>query len=352
MLSRWRLVVLVSAIAGLLVVCATGAFWEHFVNSDDVRAIVLDGDELWAGTQGGGLLHFYDLTAMAASIERWTVEDGLPTNDIYALAHTTDQMWGEELFWLGTNGYGLLAFEPTTASIVDLFTMSNSDIPSDNVQALGTTGMSFAHEVWVGTDNGLALLQYVLGTDNWTNFTSADGLPADDVSITSVYGDSSSSVWFGSVGTGLIFYRPMGIPSFGYWDTDTANSVPSNNVNAVARSGSSQPGLGDIVFCGMEDYGLVGLWAENTPVGSAGTIAHYPPGDMNFFGLRFNSIDGRHGLPSDRVLSLEFDDENNLWIGTDAGAAYWWVMNPSESTITTQAGVTQVVNDIAAAGSV
>ncbi|RLC43069.1 MAG: hypothetical protein DRH70_10080, partial [Candidatus Coatesbacteria bacterium] len=235
MLSKWRLVVLVSAIAGLLAVSAVAMFWQHFVNSDDIRAIVLDDNELWAGTQKGGLLHFYDLTATSASIERWTVEDGLPTNDIYALAHTIDQTWGEDLLWLGTNGYGLLAFEASTASIVDSFTTFDSDIPSDNVQALGTTGMGFMAEVWVGTDNGLALLQYSLGTDVWTNYTTADGLPADDVSITSVFPDSMGVVWFGSVGTGLIFYRQMGIPPFLYWDT-TNSELPSNNVNAVARS--------------------------------------------------------------------------------------------------------------------
>ncbi len=350
-MSRWRLVVLVSAIAGLLAVSAVGVFWQHFINSDDVRAVVLDGDELWAGTHKGGLLHLYDVTPTSASFERWTVEDGLPTNSIYALAHTTDQLFGEELWWLGTEGLGLHAFEPTTASIVDSFTTADSDIPSDNVRALlaiaGLAGSG--HELWVGTDAGLAQLQYFFGFDAWTVFTTDDGLPVDDVDITSVFADAAGMTWFGSLGTGVIFHMDMVLPPFSYFDTSNSE-LPSNNVNAVARS--DQPGLGEIVFCGMEDYGLVGLWVQDGPMGSAGTIARYPPGDMNVFGLRFNSIDGRPGLPSDRVLSLEFDDESNLWIGTDAGAARWWVVNPSASTITLLTGVTRVVNDIAAAGNV
>jgi len=275
MLSKWRLVVFASAIAGLLAVSAVGVFWQHFINSDDVRAIVLDGNELWAGTHKGGLLRFSDITATSATLDRWTVEDGLPTNSIYALEHTTDVVFEEELYWLGTEGLGLNAFEPASETIIASFTTSNSDIPSDNVRALGAIAgdMSLLHELWVGTDMGLAQLQYFFGFDIWTVYSSIDGLPVDDVDITCVFTDATGTEWFGSVGTGVIFYADMSLPPFSYFDTSNSD-LPSNNVNAVARS--DEMGLSEIVFCGMEDYGLVGLWAADGPMAARAQLPATP----------------------------------------------------------------------------
>ncbi|MCD6327620.1 choice-of-anchor D domain-containing protein [bacterium] len=356
MVSRWRLIVLVSVIASLFAATAIGLFWEHFVNGDDITTLLLDDEELWAGASNSGLLRVYNITDTTASFEKWTTEDGLPTNNIQALAKSRhyDRLNMEfyDIKWLGTDGYGLHGFEPDTGIIRYSFTAADSDLPSDNVQALNG---SFGEDViFIGTDQGPAYIYYGMFDDyTMDTWDSTDGLPSDNPNIVSIFiegsGEMDRRIWMGSVGEGVIRTIPMAMDiQFEYWDTNNSE-LPSNNVNAVARA--TEPGLREIVFCGMEDYGLVGLWADDGPGGSAGTIAHFPAGDMSALGLRFNSIDGRAGLPSDRVLSLEFDDESNLWIGTDAGAAYWTLTGSSGSTISVIGEITQVVNDIEATGA-
>ncbi len=71
---------------------------------------------------------------------------------------------------------------------VGLYTVSNSSLPSDRIQALE----AFDNSVYVGTDNGLAVLSL---TDNsWTVYnTTNSNLPSDDVVALTV--SSSGRLW-------------------------------------------------------------------------------------------------------------------------------------------------------------
>lgn len=341
MLSRWRLVVVLSAIAGLLALSSVGVFWEHYTCSEDVRALMRYGDSLFLGTYGGGLVRLYDITNTSPTFDSWTTEDGLPTNDINALsASEWIQMsppWNDiHAIWLGTQGHGLVAFDADNYTVLQELTTADSDIPSNNVQALATEATYY--RIWVGTDEGLALLEhdYAGTVFDFTVFDTSDGLPSDTPNILSAFDEGPAAedvAWFGTWGDGVIFTMPMAIePTFDYWDSTNCDLDTDNVIVAMRDAANADMNFANIVFLGTDD-GLYGLWVSDGLGGSEGTIARYPLPSMA--PLYYNTANS--DIPSDVVLSLQFDDDNNLWVGTDQGVAYWYVTGPSDSTITSDA---------------
>lgn len=72
----------------------TGAIWNHHLNHSElqgiqVTALLPDGDRLWIGTQGRGLLLFM---RSAGAFRRFTESDGLPDDWITVLARSGDRV--------------------------------------------------------------------------------------------------------------------------------------------------------------------------------------------------------------------------------------------------------------------
>jgi ligand-binding sensor domain-containing protein len=121
-----------------------GATWTSYgadqgLTGTNVQAITMDAQKrVWLGTDAGLSIWtgsaFFNLTS----------SNGLPSEDITALQSDGNAVW------IGTRGGGLLRFQDNQ---LQLFNHSNSKLPGDTVYALARTSNG---EVLIATDQGLA----------------------------------------------------------------------------------------------------------------------------------------------------------------------------------------------------
>jgi ligand-binding sensor domain-containing protein len=205
-----------------------GVTWTTY-NADDgltgtsVQAITADAQSrIWLGTNSGLSIWtgeaFFNLTS----------SNGLPSEDITALQTDGNAVW------IGTRGGGLLRFEENQ---LQLFNRNNSNLPGDIIYALALNGTG---ELLIASDQGLAryagsdLIIYddlageaiialasapsgeiwvatalnELLSFNGVEWTPAptDQLPAQ--AITTLLFDTEGTLWIGTAQGGLARYLP------------------------------------------------------------------------------------------------------------------------------------------------
>jgi ABC-type branched-subunit amino acid transport system substrate-binding protein len=127
--------------------------WQVFTAEDglpsaSVRAIHVDGADVWVGTDGGLALRNDD------GWRGWTAADGLPSAAISAI--DVDPRTGD--VWLGTWGGGLVRF---TAGRFDRFTQFNSGLAGDLILAVAVV----EGRVWAASNGGVN--SYEPPADRW-----------------------------------------------------------------------------------------------------------------------------------------------------------------------------------------
>jgi ligand-binding sensor domain-containing protein len=193
---------------------STGKFivydeWNSKLPDNFVRAIAIDGGgNKWIGTGGGGLAKFDGVN--------WTVyntsNSGLPSNYVRAIA-----IDGGGNKWIGTGGGGLAKFDGVNWTVYNTL---NSGLPSDYVYAIAIDGQG---NKWIGTyGGGLAKFDGV----NWTVYrTSNSGLPDNLVRAIAI--DGQGNKWIGTLG-GLAVYREGGVIIPPVEVKEKSNEIPTN----------------------------------------------------------------------------------------------------------------------------
>ena len=144
--------------------------WNHAAlgNSAAVTALLRTGATLYVATAGNGM---FSVSMPSGSAAHWSTADGLPSNDIRALAlDDADRLWAGTSAGLAlrANGYWLV------------FTHENSPLASNDIRSLGVDAEG---RVWIGTGGGgLSVLDPEAKDDVvWSYATAADGLPSNTV---------------------------------------------------------------------------------------------------------------------------------------------------------------------------
>ena len=165
--------------------------WTNYTNGQWVRAVSVQGNKIWIGTNGGLVM----LDTITGSMTFYNhANSGLPSNDVRSLAIDGSNIW------IGTRGGGLAKFDGTNWTV---YNRSNSGLPNDDVSSLAKDG----NYIWIGTyGGGLAKFD---GT-NWTvYYTGNSNLPSNDVYALAI--DRSnigrSNIWIGTDGGGLAVYN-------------------------------------------------------------------------------------------------------------------------------------------------
>ena len=233
------------------------------LQANDIRALLVDrSDNLWIGTNGGGLTRFKD-----GQFTTFTTKDGLANDAILSLHEDANGV-----LWIGTDGGGMSRFANGKFQ-----SFSTKDgLPDDAVFSI-CTGPDGS--LWVGTHAGLARLK----NNRFTSYSTKDGLGKDD--IRSVYADRRGDVWIGTNGGGLARL------SEGHFVTyTTKDGLPGNMIWSLTEdvSGSLWIGTGD------------------------GGVTRFRDG-------HYSSYSTKLGLPSEKVWSTFEDKEGNLWLGTSSG---------------------------------
>jgi tetratricopeptide (TPR) repeat protein len=154
--------------------------------SDDISALAPDSKYIWIGTSAG--ITRFDLEA-----NKPTREELLKGTDILALA--VDDLH----LWIGTRDGGLKRYnrlENIWASYPENERLSSVTVPSISIDS---------DSVWVGTAyNGIYRYDRIYGV--WTNYTMSDGLPSNQIaSIASTL----NGIWCGTWKNGGCFFNSL-----------------------------------------------------------------------------------------------------------------------------------------------
>ena len=248
------------------------------------------------------------------SVDVWNTEDGLPQSSVIALAQTRDGY-----LWLGTLN-GLVRFDGHSLTPFNV----------NNTPGLPGNGIVFLFEdsrtnLWAGTANaGLCKIQ----NGRVQNF-DLGGLGGN---VTAAFEDPNGATWFATSGLKFLCWRNGALEREPKLEPDFEKFLKLLAVHVIVpekNGGSWQLWRGWVEKWqgdAREKYFGPCPWADATITAAgeddAGNLVVGTRGAGVFW---FDAVGGfRHltkndGLSEDYVLSLCFDSEKNLWVGTDGG---------------------------------
>ena len=245
------------------------------LSSDDIRAIVIDGNNIWIGTANGGVQRYIE--AVNAWVQ-YTTDNGLASNHI-----TCIDVYKNEV-WFGTYDSGVSMYDKVKnycTTYVEADSPPEDDVKEiarDDVGAHGSAPL-----LWLATSGGL--LAYDSRNKEWTKFGKQDGLPTNF--ITTVKTDEKN-VWVGT-SRGLV---RSDLKSASMWE-------PYNNADGLSEEFITSLDISD-------DKDNETLW-----VGTNRGLFYLPlDGESDFKDIP--------DLSYYEVTALA-EDGNSLWIGTDSG---------------------------------
>ncbi len=283
-----------------------------YLDSSDVRAIATFGGVHYLATSGGLIA----LDSSGNVTRRYTTLDGLPENDLTALAVFRDRLYA------GTGAAGLIAFDGNTFTG---FTFTKPK--ATHVSALAASDS----ELLIGTLDG-GLFEYD-GERFTRRFNSATG--ADFSRVTALL-PLDSRLYIGTQDLGLYVWREAQIQHIG-----TGEGLPSPHVTALSELPSSLKDAGVVAVA--TDFGVVALTdaGEVRPISSQPNVTSLvASGNRLWAGLftggmvdlsggsgtrkgasgEINSpLAETSGLPRSEPVVVSSDDEA-LWALTSEGA--------------------------------
>jgi ligand-binding sensor domain-containing protein/signal transduction histidine kinase len=161
-----------------------------------IRTITQDSKgKIWVGTAYG----LYSLDPLTGEIERF-VSDPHNLQSLSDDFITTILVGDQDELWIGTNGGGLNMFEPSARRFRHYQTRNG--LPSDIVYSLLEDTLG---RLWISTNNGLSVLN--VSGNQFKNFDIEDGLPGNEFIENAGFRSQKGELFFGSL-NGLISFFP------------------------------------------------------------------------------------------------------------------------------------------------
>lgn len=269
--------------------------------------------QVWAMGVAAGLLLGHRAAADSPfSVDVWNTEDGLPQSSVIAMTQTRDGY-----LWLGTLN-GLVRFDGKSLTP---FNINNAPGLPDNV-------VVFLFEdsqtnLWAVTQNAELCRIREGALRDVFSVNGANG------KITAAFEDKDKTVWFATDGADIFFWRDgqlqrvSNLPSPDLKELGGHVAVPGRDGSRWRfKSGWVERWRGDrleksqaipwgetVLVTAACDDGAGGLVA-----GTRGSGVYWLEGDGQVIHLTTSD-----GLSENYILSLCFDSEKNLWVGTDGG---------------------------------
>jgi len=216
-----------------------------------------------------------DQPALPYSSRTWRTDEGLPDNQVQAIAQTRDGY-----LWVGTRA-GLARFDGISFTSFDI--RNTPALRNSSITALCADRQG---ALWSGTEGG-GLVRLREGV--FTAYGKTDGLAGDVLKV--VYEARDGSLWIGTT-TGISRYRD------------------GQFINYTRRQGLSS----DVVSCIAEDRDGF-LWVATGE------------GLNRLKGAALDAFPMPNGLPNDSVRAILQDRAGRIWIGSNNGMlwynAYW-----------------------------
>lgn len=254
----------------------------HILRLRGGRSRAVWGDTLrnriWAGCFDG--LFYYNKDGIAHEVVDKPNKHGL-----FALSINQSQ---DGIIWVGTMEHGLYGIRDTT--ILYHFNTSNG-LESNYCKVVRPDGK----KIWVGTDQGIQLINYSLQKPTFELFNRQDGLITNEVRDLLIQGQK---VWVATTRGLLVFnknemrtneaYPPIHLTGLAIWDKDIAINenhdhildYDQNNLK-ISFKGLAYRSRGKFRY----KYRMLGLDSSWTYINSANNFVRYPslpPGDYEF----------------------------------------------------------------------
>lgn len=307
---------------------------KHAGESNSVLTVYRDDGDLWAGTDGGGLVRkgpehttYYKkqrggladntvlclakakgqlyigtytggLSVLNLATGRFTTYDkhnGLGDNSVWALYPEGD------LVWIGTNNGGLQLFDPRKNTFRS-FTNTLKDHRTISSNAVRCIYRDSRQRLWVGTVSGLNVFHEHNGTFTAYYHDDGTGGISSDV-IVCIYEDSEKNVWFGTHGGGINRYD---------YSTNTFTSF------------QEEDGLAGNIVCGILEDEQGFLWVSTNR-------------GLSRFDMRkqtFKTFDTHSGLASAEfnIGAQYVDGDGRFYFGSIAGVTSFQPHHIRENT--------------------
>jgi photosystem II stability/assembly factor-like uncharacterized protein len=246
--------------------------WLSYANGDDIRALALDGNTLWAGTRAGGVI-------------RWDLND------------PSARQRPEFIEGLRTGGHYIQYLHPQTG-------LACNDVRD---VVAGEAG-----KVWFATCQGLNILS---PDGTWQTFTAEStggGLPSN--SITAIAVDPSGYIWVGAdQGWNGTSFEGGGLARWewatGEWQTFTPPTSPAVVDVAVDHAGK--------VWVATKPYTT---WVPPTDR-EPGHWGRRGGGLAVWDGVNWQSYTSESDV-ADSITTLAVDGAGNVWVGTEGNGAF------------------------------
>jgi hypothetical protein len=183
----------------------------------NVNAMLVDSiGRVWIGFERQGIALFYE-----GSWNKFTIEDGLPSNSIYGIA--VDE---SGVIWVGT-WEGIARYDGVDWTVP--YTVMNDTIYNNRVHSIA---FDSDRNIWVGhVSDGIS--QYSQERGEWIHYTERrTGLSSDrirDILVKHGSDELPESVWFATSGGGVSKYEAGEWTAYGIKD-----GLPGNDIRALA----------------------------------------------------------------------------------------------------------------------
>lgn len=278
----------------------------------------------------------------------WSMRDGLPEQVVQAFAQTRDRY-----VWIGTTG-GLLRFDGASFTLYNrentpAFSDNNIfclTISRDNALWIGSEGgglvryrdgvfRSFSNKdglsnsfvrsihqdrsgkIWVGTDNGL----FQVERDRLERIDGDERIPL--LAVHAIFEDKEGGMWVGGS-------RILRIDGHQVQEFHLAGEASQNRVKSIFQTDNGDIWIGTVSGLQRMQRCCSGRFTRVPEVNGTVRALHQTSDGILWIGTignglyayrdgRFASMSTPQQLPSNTVLNLFEDAEQNIWVGTQAG---------------------------------
>ncbi len=313
------------------------------ISEGQIRVILHDTEgNIWIGTENGGInvLRSRNYISNNFIFEKYThnLNDNtsISSNSIYAMYEDN-----QHTMWVGTFNGGLSYYNKL------LYKFDHYKPISENPNSLNdnfiNTFFEEGNDLWIGTENGLNILNRKTNTFKFYTHNSKDKRSIGSNAIWSILKDRNNNIWVGTWDGGLnLFNRSTGtFTRYLHSDTDT-NSILSNNVFGIIEDrdgdlwiacmdgGLSRFNYKSNTFTSYRHVRdgdrLSGTWVRTLLEDSYGLIWISVTNAVQVYDKTKDTFTTYRNIKSDST-SISYDgavvffedSKKNLWIGTEGG---------------------------------
>jgi signal transduction histidine kinase/ligand-binding sensor domain-containing protein/CheY-like chemotaxis protein/HPt (histidine-containing phosphotransfer) domain-containing protein len=250
------------------------------------------GGRVWMASMGGGLVEYDPTTGSRIDLGALTAR--LETLDQGRVMSLRDDRRG--VLWIGTMTRGIATLDRRRR--LSWIAVKRGDPRALSSSGIVTLFRARDGRIWAGTyDGGVDIIDPASGLVRQLAYGNAPGA-VSGAFISAFAEDSGGDMWIGTEGGGLDLARPDGtvVKVFRHAANDPA-SVPSNTIYALAVDAH------DRLWIGTSGGGLA----------LATGAASHPRS------IRFRTFSIRQGLTSDTIYGVLVDASGEIWMSGNAG---------------------------------